>query len=237
MQQDARSTCPIRCGRPILPPRHRLSTRRKEIATMSKPEGHADHSVSPVAQTAGEHEDTMVSLPDDSPIILTIRPAPGHPFASLSVCDQERAGKPEVLTEEATWANLEDLAQEWGSFACALASLTSPASAHVFQAIGMAFLALSHEESAYAHYFLLGNRLRYPPSTIAEGLEQTGVDLHEAFVNWTAVGLWLERLVNDGHTTPYLLDTVRPLVMQARTQQQRLWSLLVSVQEEHARLT
>src|SRR5450755_169626 len=116
MQQDARSTCPIRCGRPILPPRHRLSTRRKEIATMSKPEGHADHSVSPVAQTAGEHEDTMVSLPDDSPIILTIRPAPGHPFASLSVCDQERAGKPEVLTEEATWANLEDLAQEWGSF-------------------------------------------------------------------------------------------------------------------------
>jgi hypothetical protein len=101
----------------------------------------------------------------------------------------------------------------------------------------MAFLALSHEESAYAHYFLLGNRLRYPPSTITEGLEQTGVDLHEAFVNWTAVGLWLERLVNDGHATPRLLDTVRPLVMEARTQQQRLWSLLLSVQEEHARLT
>jgi hypothetical protein len=101
----------------------------------------------------------------------------------------------------------------------------------------MAFLALSHEESAYAHYFLLGNRLRYPPATVAEGLEQTGVDLHEAFVDWTAVGLWLERLVNDGHTGPHLLDTVRPLVMQARAQQQRLWSLLLSVQEEHARLT
>ncbi len=101
----------------------------------------------------------------------------------------------------------------------------------------MTFLALYHEESAYAHYFLLGNRLRYPPSTIAEGLEQTGVDLHEAFVDWTAVGMWLERLANDGHTLPQLLDTVRPLIMQARTQQQRLWSLLVSVQEEHARLT
>ncbi len=100
----------------------------------------------------------------------------------------------------------------------------------------MAFLALSHEESAYAHYFLLGNRLRYPPSTIAEGLEQTGVDLHEAFVDWTAVGMWLERLANDGHTPPHLLDTVRTLIMQARTQQQRLWSLLLSVQGEHARL-
>jgi hypothetical protein len=68
-------------------------------------------------------------------------------------------------------------------------------------------------------------------------LEQTGVDLHEAFVDWTAVGMWLERLANDGHAIPHLLDTVRPLVMQARAQQQRLWSLLLSVQEEHARLT
>jgi hypothetical protein len=206
---------------------------------MSKPEGHADPIVSPIAQTAAAgHEDTMASLPNDVSAILTIRPAPGHPFASLSVCDQERARQQEPLMEEtvATWANLHDLAHEWGSFACTLASLTNLASAQVFQAIGMAFLALSHEESAYAHYFLLGNRLRYPPSTIAEGLEQTGVDLHEAFVDWTAVGMWLERLVNDGHTTPGLLDTVRPLVMQARAQQQRLWSLLMSVQEEHAHL-
>jgi hypothetical protein len=202
-------------------------------------EGRADHLVSPVAQTmAVGYDDSMTCLPDDNPLILTIRPAPGHPFASLSVCEQG-VGQPEASLEEAeaTWANLEELAQEWGTFACTLASLTSPASAHVFQAIGMAFLALSHEESAYAHYFLLGNRLRYPPSTIAEGLEQTGVDLHEAFVNWTAVGLWLERLVNDGHATSHLLDIVRPLVMQARTHQQRLWSLLLSVQEEHARLT
>lgn len=207
---------------------------------MSKhPEGHADHPVSPVAQTtAMGYDDSMTCLPDDNPLILTIRPVPGHPFASLSVCKQG-TGQPEASLEEAeaTWANLHDLAHEWGTFACALSSLTSPASAHVFQAIGMAFLALSHEESAYAHYFLVGNRLRYPPSTIAEGLEQTGADLHEAFVNWTAVGLWLERLVNDGHTGTRLLDTVRPLVMQARVQQQRLWSLLMSIQEEHARLT
>ena len=207
---------------------------------MSKHEGHSDRFASSEAQaTAVGHEDIMASLPDDVPAILTIRPAPGHPLASLSVCEQERTRQPEPSTTEAvaTWANLHDLAQEWGSFACTLASLTSPASAHVFQAIGMAFLALSHEESAYAHYFLLGNRLRYPSSTIAEGLEQTGVDLHEAFVNWTAVGMWLERLVNDGHTAPHLLDTVRPFVMQARAHQQRLWFLLLSVQEEHARLT
>jgi hypothetical protein len=207
---------------------------------MNKHEGRSDRFVSPLAQTtAVGYEDAMTSLPDGVPAILTIRPAPGHPLASLSVCEQERARQPEPPMEEAgaTWANLHDLAQEWGSFACALTSLPSPASAHVFQAIGMAFLALSHEESAYAHYFLLGNRLRYPPSTIAEGLEQTGVDLHEAFVDWTAVGMWLERLANDGHTAPQLLDTVRPLVMQARAQQQRLWHLLLSVQEEYARLT
>jgi hypothetical protein len=170
---------------------------------MSKPEGRFDRFVSAVAQT---HK------LDDVPIISAIRPAPGHPFASLSVCEQERARQPEPPIEEAgaTWANLHDLAHQWGFFACSLASISSPASAHVFQAIGMAFLALSHEESAYAHYFLLGNRLPYPPSTIAEGLEQTGVDLHEAFVDWTAVGMWLERLVNDGHTTPGLLDISRP---------------------------
>jgi hypothetical protein len=194
---------------------------------MSKHEEHADDSfISPVAQPHPL---------DDGPTILTIRPAPGHPFASLSVCEQEQASS--VAGVAATWANLEDPAHEWGSFACALASLTSPASAHVFQAIGMAFLALSHEESAYAHYFLLGNRLRYPPSTIAEGLEQTGVDLHEAFVDWTTVGMWLERLANDGHAAPGLLDAVRSLVMQARAHQERLWSLLLSVQEEYARLT
>jgi hypothetical protein len=197
---------------------------------MSKHEGRSDvRSVSAVAQT---------QTPEDSPAILSIRPAPGHPFASLSVCDQEQAREPGPSTDvAATWANLHDLAHEWGSLACTLPSIPSPASAHVFQAIGMAFLALSHEESAYAHYFLLGNRLRYPPSTIAEGLEQTGVDLHEAFVDWAAVGLWLERLANDGHAAPPLLDAVRPFVMQARAHQQRLWSLLTSVQEEYARLT
>ncbi len=208
---------------------------------MSKPqEQRAEHVISPAAHTAtAKHEDTMTCLPDDIPGILTIRPVPGHPFAS--VYEQEReAGQPDPSMETetvATWANLEELAHDWGTFARDLAFITSPASAHIFQAIGMAFLALSHEESAYAHYFLLGNRLRYPPSTVAEGLEQTGVDLHEAFVDWTAVGMWLERLANDGHTLPHMVDTVRPLVMQARAQQQRLWSLLLSIQGEHARLT
>src|SRR5450755_2033666 len=74
MPQDAHSTCLIPCGRPILPPHHHLSTQRKEIATMNKPEGRADHLVSPVAQTAaGGYEDTMTCLPNDNPIILTIR--------------------------------------------------------------------------------------------------------------------------------------------------------------------
>ncbi len=208
---------------------------------MSKHEQRAEHVVSPAAHaTALEQENTMTSLPNDNSGILTIRPVPGHPFAS--VYEQEREARhpdPSMAETEAvaTWASLEELAHDWGTFARDLAFITSPASAHIFQAIGMAFLALSHEESAYAHYFLLGNRLRYPPSTIAEGLEQTGVDLHEAFVDWTAVSLWLERLANDGHTVSHMVDTVRPLVMQARAQQQRLWSLLLSIQGEHARLT
>ncbi len=179
----------------------------------------------------------MTRTPDGVPTILAIRLAPGHPLASLSVFDHMQVGDTSSSTESAMWADLHSLAQEWGAFASAVPALESTVSAHVFQAIGMAFLALSHEESAYAHYFLLSNRLRYPPSTVAEGLEQTGVDLHEAFVNWTAVGLWLERLVNEGHAAPGLLDTVRPMIMQAHAQQQRLWSLLREVQGEHARLT
>ena len=74
---------------------------------MNKPEGRADHLVSPVAQTAaGGYEDTMTCLPNDSPIILTIRPVPGHPFASLSVCDQERAGQPEGVHRRAGHAGI-----------------------------------------------------------------------------------------------------------------------------------
>src|SRR5450755_3526706 len=149
MAQGVRSTCPMPCDRRTPTP-HRTPIHRKEIATMSKHEGRSDvRSVSAVAQT---------QTPEDSPAILSIRPAPGHPFASLSVCDQEQAREPGPSTDvAATWANLHDLAHEWGSLACTLPSIPSPASAHVFQAIGMAFLALSHEESAYAHYFLLGN--------------------------------------------------------------------------------
>ena len=174
--------------------------------------------------------------PDNRP---TIRLVPAHPFASLSVCDCDHQDSITAPAREtsASWANLHDLAQQWGAVACTLSPIASTVSARLFQALGMAFLAMSHEESAYAHYFVLGNRLRYPPSTIAEGLEQTGVDLHEAFVNWTAVGMWLELLANDTPTSSDLLETARPLVMQARTHQQRLWSLLLSVQEEHARLS
>jgi hypothetical protein len=39
---------------------------------MSKPEGHADHLVSPVAQEAVGHEETMAYLPDDAPAILEL---------------------------------------------------------------------------------------------------------------------------------------------------------------------
>jgi hypothetical protein len=171
-------------------------------------------------------------------LLINIRPVPGHPlargFASFEDPAPETA---DSVVPVSTWVPLHALAQQWGSAAEHFAACDSHMSAPLFQAIGMAFLALSHEESAYAHYLLVGNRLRYPPSTVAEGLEQVGADLHEAFVNWTAVGMWLERLANDSLLLPSLLEQVRSLVMQARTQQQRLWSLLMQVQAEHARLT
>jgi hypothetical protein len=179
---------------------------------------------------------TEPPLSDECPTILTLRPAPGHPLAFVAVENQEGTTAP-TTEEAATWANLHDLAHQWGAVASTLPALASPVSGHLFQALGMAFLALSHEESAYAQYFLVSNRLRYPPSTVAEGLEQTGVELHEALVNWTGVGLWLERLANDGHFTSHVLETVRTLITQVRVQQHRLWSLQLRVQDEHARLT
>jgi hypothetical protein len=169
----------------------------------------------------------MTFLPDGS-LLTGIRPAPGHPLANGSVSLPEP--EPTETVVAAIWTNLHDLAQEWGTFASTLPALESSITAQAFQALGMAFLALSHEESAYAHYLLVANRLRYPACMVAEGLEQTGVD-------WTAVGLWLERLANDAHMTPALLEQMRPMVMQARAQQHRLWSLLLQVQQEYAQLT
>ncbi len=94
---------------------------------MSKHEQRAEHAVSSMAQ---------VHTPDNSPAISAIRPIPGHPLASLPLCEQERAQHPEPSMTEtetvATWANLEELAHEWGTFARDLAFITSPASAHIY---------------------------------------------------------------------------------------------------------
>jgi hypothetical protein len=85
---------------------------------MSNCEGHVNHLTSSAAQTtAAAKENMTTSLPDERPILLAIRPAPGHPLASLLVYEQERARHPEPSAVEAetvaTWANLEELAHEW----------------------------------------------------------------------------------------------------------------------------
>ncbi len=175
------------------------------------------------------------------PLLSQLRPAPGHPLAALYGPvgqDATTAQESEPPVRLVGWISLYPLACEWASFAGALpADLDSCPMAQVFQAVAMAFLALAHEESAYAHYFLVGNRLRYPPSTVAEGLEQVGVDLHEALIDWTAVGLWLEGLLRNVPVTADLSELVRPLLITTRTQQERVWALLLHVQEEYGRLS
>ncbi len=172
-------------------------------------------------------------------LIAGIRPAPGHPLArGITLQEQESSPEPsDPGVPAAPWMPLYELAGEWGSAATLFAPCRAPLITRAFQAIGVAFLALAHEESAYAHYLLVGTRLRYPAPSVAEGLEQAGVDLHEAFINWTAVGMWLERIATDPLLPACRLDQARSLVTQARIQQERLWSLLLSVQEDYAHLT
>src|SRR6266542_606616 len=167
--------------------------------------------------------------------ITGFRPAPGHPLAALYAPLSQEPGtkgtEPPVLP--AGWISLHPLACEWASFVGALpADLDSCRMTQAFQAVAMAFLALAHENSAYAHYFLVGNRLRYPPCTVAEGLEQVGVDLHEAVINWTAVGLWLDGLLRNVPVTADLSELVHPLLITTHTQQERVWGLLLHVQQE-----
>ena len=174
------------------------------------------------------------------PLLSQLRPAPGHPLAVLygPLSQEADTQGTEPAVRPVGWISLHPLACEWASFAGALpADLDSCPMAQAFQAVGMAFLALAHEESAYAHYFLVGNRLRYPPPTVAEGLEQVGVDLHEALIDWTAVGLWLEGLLRNVPVTADLSELVRPLLITTRTQQERVWALLLHVQEEYGRLS
>ncbi len=180
-----------------------------------------------------------VPLPN-GPLLTRLRPVPGHPLAALYAPVQQEPGAQgsEPPVPPAGWISLYPLACEWASFAQALpADLDSCRMTQAFQAVAMAFLALSHEESAYAHYFLVGNRLRYPPCTVAEGLEQVGMDLHEAVINWTAVGLWLEGLLRNVPVVADLSELVRPLIITTHTQQERVWALLLHVQQEYARLT
>ena len=159
-----------------------------------------------------------------------IHPHPEHPWL------------PEGAPEDAplprgTWINLQDLANEWSTLAADLASrLTlAPLAARAFQGIGQGFVALSHEESAYAHYWLLANRLRYPPSVVAEGLEQTLTELHEAYVNWVTASYWFEHLANEVSRDETLLELVRSGVHLLYSQSQRLYALLLTIADEQVR--
>jgi hypothetical protein len=166
--------------------------------------------------------------PHDS-LLTDIRPHPGHP------CAETGSSTEDTVPVLGVWSNLHDLAQTWNATTTTLFSRL-PAPPHViwlFQGIGQGYLALSQEDSAYAHYQLVANRLRYPPSVVAEGLEQTLTDLHEAYILWVAVGYWFERLANEVSRVPDLLEPLRTAIHLVRTQQQRLWALLLTVGEEH----
>ena len=171
----------------------------------------------------------MSMQPDESRMI-GLRPSPGHPCPVGHPLDED-------FSPLGAWVNLQDLTREWSTLAFGLGDhLTlAPLAARAFQGIGQGFLAFSHEESAYAHYQLVANRLRYPPSVVAEGLEQTLTDLHEARVNWAAVSYWFEQLANEVSHQEKLLDLVRSAIHLVRRQQQRLSALLHALYHEHIR--
>ncbi len=99
-----------------------------------------------------------------------------------------------------------------------------------FSAFEQGVLALSSETSAYAHHVLVANRLRHPPVTVVEGLEQCLKDLYNAYIQWVSAGSWLQRVAYALPATCPALEAIRDRAQQARHHQQRLWSLLLHVQ-------
>ncbi len=149
-------------------------------------------------------------------------PPPCHPCP----CRDESA--PLVIRPE--WIPLDEIAQAWATFSLC-ASHT-----HALQAVGTAFLALSWETSAHTHYTQASHGLwKSAPCVVAQGIAQAILDLKEASQQWASAFLWLERFANEVCHDEERLPIIRTLFEGIHEQQQRVWLLLVHLQEEQRR--
>jgi hypothetical protein len=151
------------------------------------------------------------------------QPDPSSSPPSIAPCGNEATS----LLIRPEWVPLDAVAQTWADFApCA-------SHAHALQAVGTAFLALSFEMSAHTHYTQAYHGLwKLAPSMVAHGVGQAIADLGEACQQWVSAFLWLERFANEERHDAQMLETLRDLFADIREQQQRLWFLLLRLQEE-----
>ena len=125
------------------------------------------------------------------------------------------------------WTPLDEVAQTWADFSLGASH------AHALQAVGIAFLALSWEMSAHTHYTQASHSLwKSAPCVVAQGIGQAILDLKEASEQWASAFLWLERFANEACHDEERLATIRALFQGIHQQQQRVWLLLVRLQEE-----
>jgi len=146
-------------------------------------------------------------------------PSPCHP------CPCRDESTPLVIRPE--WIPLDEVAQTWADFSlCA-------SHAHALQAVGTAFLALSFEMSAHTHYAQASHGLwKLTPPVVAQGIGAAIADLGEACQQWASAFLWLERFANEACHDEEMLTAVRALFQRIHEQQQRVWLLLVRLQEK-----
>ncbi len=173
-----------------------------------------------------QHDDNLLTGPF---------PHPGHPLTLAHERDGDH--EHEATLPAPLWIDVREAAAEWTGLTAEILSLANSTTlACGFQGLGQGLLALSYEESAYAHYHLVANRLRQPPGTVVEGLEQTLKDLHEAYTQWVSVGYWLERVANAVPPASQRLEPIRDRVHTAWAHQQRLYSLLLHGQQDAAQV-
>jgi hypothetical protein len=129
------------------------------------------------------------------------------------------------------WMPLDGIAQAWAAFG---AEATCPAA---FQATSIAFLALAFEAGAHQNYASSDGssheRGSAPSLAYTQGIEHALADLEEASQQWKGVLHWLDTLARETRQQAELPLTPEQLTFLVHAQQQRVFSLILRVQQEY----
>jgi hypothetical protein len=134
------------------------------------------------------------------------------------------------------WLPLEPLAQQWATFG--RGAMTCLA----LGAVGMAFTALAWEAAALRHTIRASQTapqhqqpssegVSLPIHLSSQGVSRTLEDLGEARQCWQSAVSWLEQLAQHEPLSPAQRERAQQCLEQAIAQVQRLWALMVEVQE------